>query len=54
MSNPEPESQSCWECDHAKVLSLPDGKKYVDCPPSNWKVLACVAKLLATFAHTDG
>jgi len=48
MSTSEPEPQSCWECHTGKILRLPDGVEYVDCPPPNWKWHSCAAKLLDT------
>lgn len=44
----EKESQSCWECEHGKILRFPCGGDYVDCPPANWKGPSCAAKLLNT------
>ena len=29
------EPLSCWECNRRKVLRLPDGGHYVDCPPNH-------------------
>ena len=46
MSRSEKEPQSCWECGRGKILRLPDGGNYVDCPPANWKGRSCVARLL--------
>jgi hypothetical protein len=46
MSTSEPESQSCWECHRGKILRLPCGGQYVDCPPANWKGRSCAARLL--------
>jgi hypothetical protein len=42
------EPQTCWECTRGKILCLPFGKLYVDCPPANWKRRSCVARLLET------
>jgi len=46
MSASEPEPRSCWECHLGKILRLPCGGQYVDCPPANWKGRSCAARLL--------
>ena len=51
MSTSEPEPRSCWECNRGKILCLPDGGKYVDCPPANWKWHSCMARLLDTIEN---
>lgn len=51
MSTAEPEPRSCWECNIGKVLCLPDGGKYVDCTPGNWKWHSCMARLLDTIEN---
>ncbi|MGO9368628.1 MAG: hypothetical protein ACLP0H_13430 [Terriglobales bacterium] len=48
MSTVEPEPQSCWECKRGKLLCLPNGVEYIDCPPAHWVGHACAAKLLKT------
>ncbi len=40
--------QTCWECTRGKIVRLPFGELYVDCPPANWKERSCAAKLLET------
>ncbi len=60
MSTSEPEQKSCWECGRGKVLHLPGGGEYVDCPPANWKRHSCAVRLLNTiqkplcFGHNAG
>jgi hypothetical protein len=51
MSTSEPEPQSCWKCDRGKILRLPGGGEYVDCPPANWKGHSCAVKLLGTIEN---
>jgi hypothetical protein len=48
MSTCEPEPLCCWECTRGKVLRLPCGGDFVDCPPANWKWRSCAARLLDT------
>ncbi len=50
-STSEPEPQSCWECHYGKILRLPDGVAYVDCPPPNWKWQSCATRLLNTIQN---
>jgi hypothetical protein len=52
MSTSEPNRQSCWECDRGKILRLPCGGQYVDCPPANWRGRSCAANLLDSIAQS--